>query len=234
MGFSAFETLVNQIGQVRADVPVPITMQDPVTAKTVNIEAGKGASLDAAQTLAYVRSWDPYVNDADPHRQLNARTVIVDLVGQVLESEDEAVRKVLGVFEEQVQTNINNSTLISLVTRFYDEKEHTQVFACTGPYLSTGINEKGEPIIERQLTAWRELMNVVDSGADPAVAMPQYNFQGDEDDYAKPKASSSSTGSSSATTSSSASSTASSTASSSAKAEKAQRSASASSSGKGA
>ena len=92
------------------------------------------------------------------------------------------------MFEEQVQTNISNNTLISLVTRFYDEREITQVFACTGPYLSTGINADGEPVIDRQLMAWRELMTVVDSGEDPATIMPQYNFQGDKSDYVKEKA----------------------------------------------
>lgn len=187
MGFSAFEALVNQVGDVTADVPVSITMQDPVTARTVRVPSGVGVKLDAPQTLAYVRSWDPYVADADPHRQLNVRNTAMDLLIQVLGSEDEAVRKVLGLFEEQVQTNISNNTLISLVTRFYDERELTQVFACTGPYLSTGINADGEPVIERQLTAWRELMTVVDSGEDPATIMPQYNFQGDKSDYVKEK-----------------------------------------------
>ena len=232
MGFSAFETVVDQIGEVRADVPVSITMQDPVTAKAVRIDSGKGVSLDAAQTLAYVRAWDPYVNDADPHRQLNARNVVEDLVLQVLGSEDDAVRKVLGVFEEQVQTNINNSTLISLVTRFLDERERTQVFACTGPYLSTGVNDKGEPIIERQLIAWRELMNVVDSGTDPAAAMPQYDFEGSADDYVKAKETTPSTSSSSGSKAASSSSASASSTASSPKAEKQQASSSASFSGK--
>ncbi|MDO4532559.1 MAG: LCP family protein [Coriobacteriia bacterium] len=187
MGFSAFEALVNQVGDVTADVPVSITMQDPVTARTVTVPSGTNMKLDAPQTLAYVRSWDPYVADADPHRQLNVRNTAVDLLVQVLGSEDEAVRKVLGLFEDQVQTNISNNTLISLVTRFYDEREITQVFACTGPYLSTSINADGEPVIERQLTAWRALMTVVDSGEDPATIMPQYNFQGDKSDYVKEK-----------------------------------------------
>ena len=204
MGFSAFEALVNQVGDVTADVPVSITMQDPVTARTVTVPSGDGIKLDAPQTLAYVRSWDPYVADADPHRQLNVRNTAVDLLIQVLGSEDEAVRKVLGLFEDQVQTNISNDTLISLVTRFYDERELTQVFACTGPYLSTGINVDGEPVIERQLTAWRELMTVVDSGEDPATIMPQYNFQGDKSDYVQEKTPASSSASSGKATSSAA------------------------------
>lgn len=187
MGFSAFEALVNQVGGITADVPVSITMQDPVTARTVTVPSGKSETLNAAQALAFVRSSDPYVTDADPHRQLNVRSAAVDLIVQVLGSEDEAVRKALGLFEDQVQSNINNDTLISLVTRFYDERERTQIFACTGPYLSTGINANGEPIIERQLTTWRELMTVVDSGEDPATILPQYDFRGDKSDYVQEK-----------------------------------------------
>ena len=235
MGFSAFETLVNQIGQVNATVPVAITMQDPVTAKAVTVDSGKNVKLDGAQTLAYVRSWDPYVADADQHRQLNVRSVTTDLLTQVLESPDEAVRKVLGVFEEQVQTNISNSTLISLVTRFYDEKERTQVFACTGPYLSTGINSHGEPVIARQLTDWRELMTVVDSGEDPAVVMPQYDFQGDEGDYVKKgEPTRSSSASSGGKASSASSGSASAGASTAAKAENAGTASTAATSGKAA
>ena len=203
MGFSAFETLVSQIGNVTTDVPVAITMEDPVTAKAVTVPAGKDIELDAAQTLAFLRSSEPYVADADPHRQLNVRTVIGNLVMQVLESEDSVVRKDLGVFEGQVQTNMGNNTLISLVTRFYDEKERVQIYACTGPYLSSSINANGEPVIESQVSAWRELMTVVDSGADPAEVMPQYNFQGSEDDYVKPKAPASSTSASASSSSSS-------------------------------
>ncbi len=205
MGFSAFETLVSQIGRVTTDVPVAITMEDPVNAKTITVPAGKDVELDAAQTLAFLRSSEPYVADADPHRQLNVRTVIESLVMQVLESEDSVVRKDLGVFEGQVQTNINNNTLISLVTRFYDEKERVRVYACTGPYLSSSINANGEPVIESQVSAWRELMTVVDSGADPAEVMPQYDFRGSKDDYVKQKAPASSSSASASSSSSSAS-----------------------------
>ena len=128
---------------------------------------------------------------------------IGNLVMQVLESEDSVVRKDLGVFEGQVQTNMGNNTLISLVTRFYDEKERVRVYACTGPYLSSSINANGEPVIESQVSAWRELMTVVDSGADPAEVMPQYDFQGSEDDYVKPKAPASSTSADASSSSSS-------------------------------
>ena len=185
MDFSGFETLLGKIGPVTADVPVSITMQDPLTAKNITVGAGTNVKLDAAGTLAYLRSTAPYAVDADPHRQLNTRNVLTELVFDVLGFGDEDVRKVLGVFEEEVQTNIDNSTLISLVTRFYDEKKSVQVYACTGPYLASAVNANGDPIVERQVTAWRELMTVVDSGEDPAAVLPQYDFQGSESDYVK-------------------------------------------------
>ena len=185
MDFSGFETLVGSIGTVTEDIPVSITMQDPVTAKNVTVSSGKDVSLDAAATLAYLRSTAPYIVDADPHRQLNTRNVLSDLVFQVLGYDDDGVRRVLGVFEEEVETNIDNSTLISLVTRFYDEKESVRIYACTGPYLASTVNASGEPIVERQVTAWRELMTVVDSGEDPAAVLPQYDYQGHASDYVK-------------------------------------------------
>lgn len=199
MDFSGFEALMAQVGGVQANVPVPITMQDPITAKPVSVAAGKKVLLDEAQTLVYLRSTDPYLVDADPHRQLNVRNVISGSIAKVLSLDDDAVRKVLGVFEDEVETNIDNGTLISLVTRFYDEKEATQVFSCTGPYLASSITENGEPVVEQQVAAWRELMNAVDSGEDPAAVLPQYDFKGSKSDYVKVEvpASSSSTASAS-------------------------------------
>ena len=185
MDFSGFETLLGRVGRVKADVPVSITMQDPITAKQVTVPSGKGVELDEAATLAYLRATDPYLADADPHRQLNVRSVISDMVFTVLGLEDDGVRKALGVFEEEVDTNITNSLLISLVTRFYDERENVKVYACTGPYLASAVNAQGEPIVTNQVSAWRSLMSVVDSGEDPAAAMPQYDFKGSDDDYVK-------------------------------------------------
>lgn len=185
MDFSGFETLLGQVGRVKADVPVSITMQDPITAKQVTVPSGKGVELDEAATLAYLRATDPYLADADPHRQLNVRSVVSDMVFTVLGLEDDGVRKALGVFEEHVDTDITNSLLISLVTRFYDERESVKVYACTGPYLASAVNAQGEPIVTNQVSAWRSLMSVVDSGEDPAAAMPQYDFKGSDDDYVK-------------------------------------------------
>ena len=188
MDFSGFVALLDHMDAVTADVPVSITMQDPITAKNITVKAGEGMQLDAAETLAYLRSAEPYAVDSDPHRQLNVRSVVSELVFQVLASNDDAVRKVLGVFEDEVDTNIDNSTLISLVTRFYDNRESVVVYSCTGPYLATTVNTAGEPVISQQVTAWRELMTVVDAGQDPAVAMPQYDFQGSDADYVKEEA----------------------------------------------
>lgn len=204
MNFGGFEALVNQIGTVRTDVPVSIIMQDPVTAKNITVPSGKNVELDEAGVLAYLRSTEPYAADADAHRQLNVRNVLTDLIWQVLESDDAAVRKVLGVFEGEVETNIDNGTLISLVTRFLDERKSAEIYACTGPYLASAINEKGEPIIEQQITAWRELMSVVDSGQNPAEVLPQYDFQDSEDDYVKEEVAPASSSASAASSSSAA------------------------------
>ncbi len=185
VGFSAFEQIVDKIGGSVQDVRVPIKMQDPVTAKTVSIPAGSDVSLDSAQTLAYLRSWSQYSSDGDAHRQLNVRNVMLNLVNEVLDSDDEQVRLVLGTFEGLVSTNIDDETLLSLVTRFYDEREKLMMYACTGPYLSTTISEEGETVVEPQVSAWRELMTVVDAGEDPAKEFPQYDFADNEDDYVK-------------------------------------------------
>lgn len=209
MDFSGFEALTSQIGVVKADVPVSITMQDPLTARQVTVPSGKDVELDEADVLAYLRSMDPYLVDGDPHRQLNVRTVMSDMILQVLGFEDDTVRKVLGVFEEEVETNIGNSMLVSLVTRFYDEKEIVQIYACTGPYLASAVDENGEPIVVNQVSSWRTLMSVVDSGKDPAEVLPRYNFQGSDDDYVKVEAPASTSSSASESSSSSRSSSAS-------------------------
>ena len=203
MDFSGFETFMNQVGPITADVPVRITMQDPVTAKAVTVESGKDVKLDESGVLAFLRSSEPYLADSDAHRQLNVRNVLAQVMLQTLASDDDAVRKVLGVFEDEVETNINNELLISLVTRFYDEKANVKVYACTGPYLASELDAHGELVVEHRARAWRELMSVVDSGEDPAAVLPEYDFQGSDEDYKKPEATASESASRTASTSAS-------------------------------
>ena len=216
MDFSGFEAFMNQVGPITADVPVRITMQDPVTAKAVTVEPGKGVKLDEAAALAFLRSSEPYLADSDAYRQLNVRNVLTQAMLQTLALDDDAVRKVLGVFEGEVETNISNDLLISLVTRFYDEKSNVKVHACTGPYLASELDAHGELVVEHRARAWRELMSVVDSGEDPAAVLPEYDFKGSDEDYKKPETAAS--GSASRATSASASAAASSGTKSTAKA----------------
>lgn len=175
--FSDFETIIDQVGSLRANVPHSIEMQDPVTAKTVRVLQGADQELTGAQALAFLRTWDCYDTDPDAFRQRNVRDAEADVFWQILGFDDEKVRLVLGALEQHCVTDMDNSMLLALVTRFYQNKEAVQLFACTGPYLTTAIGPTGEPIIRQSTAAWRELMTVVDSGANPAEVLPQYDFQ---------------------------------------------------------
>lgn len=177
LDFSDFEAVLDSVGKISADVPFTIRTQDPVTAKTVTVRQGVDRKLNSAQALAFLRAWEQYDADADAYRQLNVRTVEREVIGQVLDLDDEEVRLVLGTFERNCVTDMDNSLLISLVTHFYQNREALTIYSCTGPYLATNIGPTGEPIIRQQVSAWRELMTVVDNGEDPAAVFPEYDFK---------------------------------------------------------
>jgi anionic cell wall polymer biosynthesis LytR-Cps2A-Psr (LCP) family protein len=180
LDYNGFEEVVKRMGRVTADVPATFRIQDPVTAKPIVVKKGENRELNAAEALGLARAWWPYENDFDAHRQLNVRTMETDLINRTLGSDDEKVRKVLGTFEKNCNTNIDKELLISLVTRFYENKDAVTIYSCTGPYLTTSISENGEPIIRQPPSAWRELMTVVDAGEDPAAAFPMYDFKHSE------------------------------------------------------
>ena len=198
--FSDFENLMEQVGKVPANVPFTIKMQDPVSAKTITVRQGVGRMLNGPQALAFLRAWEQYETDADAYRQRNVRDMETQVITQVLDYEDEAVRLVLGALEQNCTTDMDNTLLISLVTHFYENKAGVIIYACTGPYLTTAISETGEPIIRQSVPEWRELMTVVDAGEDPAAVLPQYDFKPiDPDDYVVEKKERSNSSSSSKT-----------------------------------
>ena len=173
--YAAFEALVNQVGSIKVDVPQTLVEQDPLTAKKITVKEGNNQKLDGAHALAYVRASEQYPADVAAHRQHNVREVEAAIISQVFSLDDAKVRAALGVFESGVETSMSNQDLLALVTRFYSNKEQAQVFSCTGPYLTTGIDVEGRPFIRTSPNVWRELMTIVDAGENPAD-YPQYTF----------------------------------------------------------
>lgn len=169
--FASFENLINSIDGVQADVRVKTKMQDPLTAKNVTVKPGTSVQLNGAQALVIAHAWTLYDSNQDANRQINVREIEAGIIDKVLNADESVTRSAVASLEANTQTNMDPTLTLSLVADFWRNSQTTTVYSCTGPYQIT-VNEDGFNIVPEQKTAWRQLMSVVDAGADPEGIIP--------------------------------------------------------------
>ncbi len=170
--FAGFEGLVNALGGVVVDVPLTITVADPLTAMPVTVEAGDDQRLDGAQALVFARARKEYVDYQDVFRQQNVRTLEETMIEQVLGENSSS--KLAGAFDdlrEFTETNIDLESAAQLGLDFMKHRDEMVVYSCSGPY-DGGENESGMWVVPEDPETWAELMSAVDAGEDPTGIVP--------------------------------------------------------------
>ena len=166
VSFTGFENLVDAIGGVQVDVPTQVTMLDPSTGKEVRVEAGPKQLLDGAHALAVASAWDN-ANELEPLRQASVRSIEKALIDKVAEGDEEFVRRVVTVFNNNVTTNMEDDLLVALALDYALHAGDYTIYAGSGPYQGAMDAKKKEWIVARDAETWAACMEVVDAGGDP-------------------------------------------------------------------
>lgn len=166
--FISFEFLVDALGGVTVDVPATITVEDPLTAESVTVEAGKHKKLDGSQALVLARARKEYGAEGDVARQANVRALEVAMMQQVMENPEDS-----GAFVEALlkhtETDLDPAVVASTAAVFAEHADDVVFYSCTGP-ADGGTNNDGVWVVEEDAEAWVALMDVVDAGGNPAEA----------------------------------------------------------------
>lgn len=172
--FVSYERLVNGIGGTLVDVPVTVTVPDPLTARDITVNSGKNKLLNGAESLALARARKEYVDNQDALRQVNVRNLEVSIINEV-SFDQESLNAGWTLLEENVTTNMDASSMAALALQFMIHKDSLVVYSCTGPYEG-GVNADGLWVVTEDEATWHKLMEVVDAGEDPTGIVPIPRF----------------------------------------------------------
>ena len=165
VSFAGFENLVDAIGGVQVDVPTKVTMVDPTTGKEVRIDAGPDQLLNGSQALAVASTWDNG-NELEPLRQACVRAIERAFIDKVAEGDEEFIRRVITLFDDNVNTNMEDALLVALAFDYATHTDEYTIYAGSGPYQGS-MNSKNEWFVARDVETWAACMEVVDAGGDP-------------------------------------------------------------------
>lgn len=176
--FSSFEGLVNDINGVSVDVPVKVTVRDPLTAKNVTVKAGDNQTLDGSQALVLARARNEYGDNQDALRQTNVRNIEISMIKRTSEYNDANLKNALVSMIRNTTTNINTSVMTTLAADFATHRKDIIFYSCSGPYEGQ-INESGIWVIPEDRATWMRLMETVDAGEDPSgiVVLPAFSSE---------------------------------------------------------
>lgn len=172
--FTAFESLVNDLGGTVVDVPLKITTDDPSTGRDVTVSPGSAKLLDGSQTLVLARARKEYGSEQDALRQVNVRNIETSLIEKVAGTPSLS-EKALSSLKANTTTNMDYAMVGSLVADFLMHREDMTIYSGTGPYEG-GINEDGLWVVPEDKEIWARLMEAVDAGEDPSDIVPLPSF----------------------------------------------------------
>lgn len=175
--FTSFEALINALGGVTVDVPKDVKVPDPMTADSVELDAGLSQELDGSEALVLARARKEYGEHQEALRQINVRNIETAMIQKVLSLDSEkSANAVLLDLEEYTTTDLDMASIGYLVVDFIAHREEVTIYSTTGPYVG-GENAEGLWVVEEDPETWAELMAVVDAGEDPEdiVKLPAHS-----------------------------------------------------------
>ena len=222
--FGLFADLVDALGGVTMDVPVPVETSDPTTGGTIRVEAGRAQKLNGAQALALARARSEYVDNQDAIRQMNVRQLEQAIIERMLEGDCIGIEALMVVLEGDVVTDMDLGVLGQAVLEFMDHADQVKIYSGTGPYVGGVRADDEQWVIANDADAWKKIIKRFKKGNESYVEVveqpeaPPMIEPGEEPPSSASSAASSASASSSSASSASASSSAASKSSSSASA----------------
>ena len=180
--FATFDAFIDAIGGIDVDVPVTVTVVDPMTAKKVTVKAGKNRHLNGAEALVFSRARKEYETDQDALRQVNVRTVESAIINKVLNLGSELdLQEVLDAFEDNTVTNLDLSQVGSIAMDFMLHNSLVKIYSATGPYDGAERESDGLWVVDDDPETWGRIISLTDAGFDPAGVVEAPSFESDDD-----------------------------------------------------
>lgn len=164
--FNGFHDLIDALGGVVVDVPVTITEKDPVTAKSVTVNAGEDQSLNGAKSLVLARSRKSYQVNQDALRQVNVRNIEQSMIDAVLDRDMDITQLLLDL-RETTTTNLDSGLINYMLIDFVAHKDQITIFSCTGPY-DGDLNDQDIWVVDQDKETWAQIMALANTGEDPS------------------------------------------------------------------
>ena len=166
--FSELEEIVDKLGGVTVNVDTELSYQDALTGETITIEPGE-QTLDGQQAQIFARARHEYATDQDMHRQNNVRELAEAILKKALDAPIYELPNVVLSLASCVGTDMQTPEIISLASSFAGGSGKMTIYSCSGPSAGD-INEAagGMWLCYENPEGWANLMEVVESGADPS------------------------------------------------------------------
>ncbi len=168
--FVDFENLVNKLGGVTVDVPIPMSLVDIVSGNNVSLQAGE-QDLDGAEALVLARTRKAYSNDQDANRQIQDRNIIMALIEKVA-AVPGTVDSAVQALYDNCETNWDQAEMTSLVQDFANNASKIVIFSCTGPYTGGTDPSSGTWVATRDEATWARIIAMANEDKNPLEIVP--------------------------------------------------------------
>lgn len=168
--FVDFENLINKLGGVTVDVPIPMSLVDIVSGNNVSLQAGE-QDLDGAEALVLARTRKAYSDNQDANRQIQDRNIIMALIEKVA-AVPGTVDTAVQTLYDNCETNWDKADLTAMVQDFADHATDIVIFSCTGPYAGGTDPSSGVWVATRDEATWARIIATANEDKNPLEIVP--------------------------------------------------------------
>lgn len=171
MSFVQFESFIEGLGGINANVPINMHLQDIVSGDQVSLNKGT-QDLNGKQALVLARSRKQYANDLDACRQIQDRQIVQVGIQKVASDPDNAETYVQALFAN-CNTNWDQTEATDLVKDFADHSNQISFTSGTGPYAGEIDSSTGLWLAYRDEATWKKVIEAAENGTDPKTIVPE-------------------------------------------------------------
>ncbi len=173
MDFVQFESFIEGLGGITANVPINMQLQDIVSGDQISLTKGE-QELNGKQALVLARSRKQYANDLDACRQIQDRALVQAGIQQVA-SDPSSAEACVQALMANCSTNWNASGLTSLVADFANNSSKIAFTSGTGPYEGEIDSSSGLWLAYRDEATWQKVISAAENGQDPRGIVSEPN-----------------------------------------------------------
>lgn len=171
MDFVQFESFIEGLGGITANVPINMQLQDIVSGDQVSLTKGQ-QDLNGKQALVLARSRKQYANDLDACRQIQDRALVQ--AGIVKVASNPSIAEVcVKALMSNCSTNFDETVLTNLVTDFANNSAKMSFVSGTGPYAGEVDSSSGLWLAYRDEATWKKVIAAAEAGEDPRTIVAE-------------------------------------------------------------